>query len=69
VELEDNIFDDVKGDSDSLAGLILETEGSLPQEKKIIQIKNFTFKVLTADVRRIKEVEVRIQKTDEDEEN
>ncbi len=66
-EIEDDIFDDVKGDSDSLAGLILETEGSLPKENEIIHIKNFTFKVLTADIRRIKKVEISIHQAKEDE--
>jgi len=68
-EIEDDVFDDVKGDSDSLAGLILETEGSLPKENEIIHIKNFVFKVLTADNRRIKKVEVSIHKTEEDEDD
>ncbi|NOX47526.1 MAG: gliding motility-associated protein GldE [Chlorobi bacterium] len=62
VEIEDDIFDDVKGDSDSLAGLILEAEGSLPKKNKIVPIKNFTFKILTVDSRRIKKIEVNIRK-------
>ncbi len=66
-EIEDDIFDDVKGDSDSLAGLILETEGSLPKENEIIHIKNFVFKILTADIRRIKKVEISIHQAKEDE--
>jgi gliding motility-associated protein GldE len=66
VDIEDDIFDDVKGDSDSLAGLILETEGSLPRKNKIIPIKNFTFKILTVDSRRIKKIEVSIHETEEE---
>ena len=65
IDIEDDVFDDVKGDSDSLAGLILETEGGLPKKNKIILIKNFTFKILTVDVRRIKKIEVSIHKTEE----
>ncbi len=65
IDIEDDIFDDVKGDSDSLAGLILETEGSLPEKNKIILIKNFTFKILTVDIRRIKKVEVSIHQAEE----
>ncbi len=67
IDIEDDIFDDVKGDSDSLAGLILETEGSLPEKNKIILIKNFTFKVLTVDIRRIKKIEVSIHQAIEGE--
>jgi gliding motility-associated protein GldE len=66
VDIEDDVFDDVKGDFDSLAGLILETEGSLPRRNKIVPIKNFTFKILTVDIRRIKKVEVSIHQSEKE---
>ena len=56
MELDDNIFEDVKGDADTLAGLILELEGEIPEKNSTIKCKNFTFTVVSADKRRIKQI-------------
>jgi CBS domain containing-hemolysin-like protein len=53
-------FDTVKGDSDSLAGLILELSGEIPKVDDSIQCGDFEFIVLEADSSRIKKVRVRI---------
>jgi putative hemolysin len=55
-------FDKVKGDSDSLAGLILEISGDIPKINDIIPCGDFRFTVLDADNSRIKKVKVTIQK-------
>lgn len=55
-------FDKVKGDSDSLAGLILELSGDIPKINDIIPCGDFQFTVLDADNSRIKKVKVTIQK-------
>ena len=55
-------FDKVKGDSDSLAGLILEISGDIPKINDIIPCGDFQFTVLDADNSRIKKVKVTIQK-------
>ncbi len=55
---ETDFFDDIKGDSDSLAGLILEQVGKIPDRNQAIEIKNFIFKIESADVRRIKKIRV-----------
>jgi gliding motility-associated protein GldE len=54
-------FDDVKGDSDSLAGLILELAGEIPKINDIIVCGDFEFTILEADSSRIKKVKVRIK--------
>jgi putative hemolysin len=54
-------FDDVKGDSDSLAGLILELAGEIPKINDIIVCGDFEFNILEADSSRIKKVKVRIK--------
>jgi len=54
-------FDDVKGDSDSLAGLILELAGEIPKVNDIILCGDFEFTILEADSSRIKKVKVRIK--------
>ena len=54
-------FDEVKGDSDSLAGLILELAGEIPKINDVIVCGDFEFTVLEADSSRIKKVKVRIK--------
>lgn len=54
-------FDDVKGESDSLAGLILELAGEIPKINDIIVCGDFEFSILEADSSRIKKVKVRIK--------
>jgi putative hemolysin len=54
-------FDNVKGDSDSLAGLILELAGEIPKINDIIVCGDFEFSILEADSSRIKKVKVRIK--------
>lgn len=56
--LDDELFDDVKGDAETVAGLILELKGGFPKVNEIIPCKNLEFTVLGLDNRRIKEVKV-----------
>jgi gliding motility-associated protein GldE len=53
-------FDKVKGDSDSLAGLILELSGAIPAVNDVIPCGDFEFTVLEADSSRIKKVKVTV---------
>jgi gliding motility-associated protein GldE len=55
-------FDKVKGDSDSLAGLILELSGDIPKVNDVIRSGDFEFTVLDANSSRIKKVKVTIRK-------
>jgi putative hemolysin len=56
-----NTFDQVKGDSDSLAGLLLELAGEIPKINDVISCGDFEFTVLEADSSRIKKVKVAIK--------
>jgi putative hemolysin len=58
IGVDDNIFDVVKGDADSIAGIILELLGRMPEKNTIVSYGDYTFKVLTVDKRRIKVVKV-----------
>jgi len=60
LEIDDKIFEDVKGDSETLAGLILEVEGKIPKPNEISKIKSFEFQVKKADHRRIEEILVKL---------
>ena len=61
IEVDDELFEDVKGESDTLAGLILELEGKIPKKDNVTNFLNFVFKVVEADQKRIKRVEVSIK--------
>lgn len=63
LELDDDFFDEVKGESDSLGGLLLELEGKIPEKGAKIIFKQFEFTVTDVDLRKIKEVKVTINKT------
>jgi CBS domain containing-hemolysin-like protein len=51
-------FNEVKGESDSLAGLILELAGEIPKPNDTIPCGDFEFTILDADSSRIKKVKV-----------
>jgi len=51
-------FEYIKGDADSLAGLLLEIKKSLPHKGEQINYKNFTFIVESVDKKRIKKIKV-----------
>ena len=61
---EDNVFDDVKGEADTLAGLILELKGEIPVKNDTITCKNYVFTIETVDNRRIKQIKVEIKITE-----
>jgi len=52
----------VKGDSDSLAGLILELYGSIPPKDTEIKYNHFTFRVVSVSKRRIEQVKITLPK-------
>jgi putative hemolysin len=56
-----NTFDEVKGDSDSLAGLILELVGQIPKVNDQIPCGDFEFTILDADSSRIKKLKVSVK--------
>lgn len=56
-ELDESVFDEYRGDADSLAGLILETTNDLPDKNDVVLINNCRFKVLAVDDRRIKKIQ------------
>jgi gliding motility-associated protein GldE len=56
VEIDSDIFDDIKGDADTLAGLLLEVKGEIPQKKEEFDCKSYQFIVEAVDNRRIKKI-------------
>ncbi len=58
--VEENLFEEVRGESETLAGLILEMTGEIPKKDQKVNFKNFRFRIESADKRRIKEIRVDI---------
>ena len=58
LKIDDDVFGDVKGDADTLAGLLLEIKGDFPQEHEKLDFSNFTFEVMEMEERRISKVKV-----------
>jgi gliding motility-associated protein GldE len=54
-------FDSVKGDSDSIAGLMLEVAGEIPKENDVLTVGDFVFTILEVNRNRIQKVKVAIQ--------
>jgi len=61
IEKPDNIFDEIKGDADTLAGLILEIKGEIPKKNDEIMFNNFKFKIEAVDNRRIIKIRVHLK--------
>ena len=55
-----DFFDDIKGDSDTIAGLTLEIKGNIPTNGEILNYKKYSFTVESVDKTRVKRVKVTI---------
>jgi putative hemolysin len=67
-ELPDDIFDEIKGEADTLAGLILEITGDFPKLFEEIKYKNILFKIEAENKRRIKKIKATILNEEKSEE-
>jgi gliding motility-associated protein GldE len=61
MELPVNTFDSIKGESDSLAGLILELAGEIPPNGKKIVSGDFEFTVIDVEKTRINKIKITIK--------
>jgi gliding motility-associated protein GldE len=66
LDLDPQIFEDVKGESESLGGLLLELNSKFPKNGTKIIFQDFEFTVLAVDARKIKKVKVHIKSLEKD---
>ena len=66
LDLDDDYFEEVEGEADTLAGLLLEIKGEFPQLHEKITYKDFSFEIMEMDERRIVKVKVIIKPTPSD---
>ncbi len=60
LNIKTDMFEETKGDAETLAGLILELKGEIPKKNEIILHQNFIFQITAVDNRRIKKLKVTI---------
>ena len=62
LHLDDDFFEEVEGEADSLAGLLLEIKGEFPKLHEKIAFRHLTFEVMEMDERRIVKIKVIVGK-------
>lgn len=58
MQIKDSPFEDIKGDVDSLGGLVMELSGDIPDVNEEFSYKNYRFKVLQVDGHRVRRIKV-----------
>ena len=59
---ETDSFEESKGESETVAGFVLEIYGKFPKKNETIKFNNFTFKIESMDKKRIKQVRITIDR-------
>jgi gliding motility-associated protein GldE len=63
IKLEDPvIFEENKGEAETLAGFLLEISGSFPRKNDVIPFDRYSFTIEAVDKKRIKQIKVSINK-------
>ena len=60
LDIDGDIFEENKGESDTLAGFLIEQSGKIMLKNEKLNFENYTFVVEAADKRRIKQIKVTI---------
>ncbi len=58
IGVDTTTFDEVRGESDSVAGLVLEIAGIIPKEETELSYNDFVFKIVAVSKRRIEKVQI-----------
>jgi putative hemolysin len=58
IDLPSNLFDGVKGESDTIAGLFLELVGEFPALQQVVKYKQFSFTVMEIQKNRIHKIQL-----------
>lgn len=58
LEIDGNVFDEAKGEAETLAGFLLEQSGKMPDKNDKLQFDSFIFTIEAVDKRRIKQVKI-----------
>lgn len=59
IKIEDDaVFEENKGEAETIAGFVLEIAGNFPKKGEVIIFKNYTFTIEALDKKRIKQIKV-----------
>lgn len=58
-----DLFEENRGESETIAGFILEIYGKFPRQNEVIRFQNYSFKIEEMDKKRINKLKVTIQRT------
>lgn len=58
LDVDDEVFSEIEGDADTLAGLMLELKGDFPEKHERLTFQNFVFEVVEIDEHRISKIKV-----------
>ena len=61
MKIDDEAFEDVEGDADTLAGLLLELKGDFPSLHERLEYDKFKFEIVELDGHRISKIKVIIK--------
>jgi putative hemolysin len=61
MEVQPEVFDEIRNDAETLGGMLLELNSYLPKLGQEIKFKNFVFNIESVDTRKIKRVKVTIE--------
>jgi len=67
LDIDDDYFDEVRGESDSIGGLILEIEEEMPSKGTKVRYKQFEFEVVDVDDRKINKIKIIVNNTEKEE--
>jgi gliding motility-associated protein GldE len=60
IGVDEEMFEERKGETETLAGFILEISGKFPRVKEVINFENLSFIIEAMDKRRVKQIKVTI---------
>ena len=66
LKVDDDVFEDVEGEADTLAGLMLELKGDFPKPHECIDYGQFKFEIVELDGHRIAKIKVVVSKEEAD---
>ena len=61
IEVDEELFENKKGEAETLAGFILEILGNFPKKNQKVSFENCLFTIETVDQKRVKQIKVTIQ--------
>ncbi len=66
LDIDGKEFEGEKGESDTLAGFLIELSGKILRKNEKVDFKNYTFTIEAADKKRIKQVKININKIEDE---